>query len=136
MIKNIIFILAIIINIIALIYNIKQSYSCRKIKKKLIFELENLNNIYKTFAPESAQDNYNMDGLQSHIETTEEVNSYKQVTKEIDRYLDGLTIVLPENYEEIVMDWVNGKTTVKITCQKLGISNTTLYKRFGHMRKK
>jgi DNA invertase Pin-like site-specific DNA recombinase len=61
-------------------------------------------------------------------------NSENNYVKEVDRYLDGLTIKLPDNYEDIIAKWCNGEFTANETAKKLGVSRTTLYNRFGHMR--
>lgn len=55
--------------------------------------------------------------------------------REVDRYIDGLTIELPKNYEDIIYSWCNGEFSAKTAAEKLHISTTTLYKRFGHMKR-
>lgn len=43
---------------------------------------------------------------------------------------------LPDNYMDIVTKWVNGEIGTNQTSIELGISTSTLYRRFGHLRKK
>lgn len=43
---------------------------------------------------------------------------------------------LPDNHMDIITKWANREITAKVACSELGISNSTLYARFGHLRKK
>ena len=43
---------------------------------------------------------------------------------------------LPDNHTDIIAKWVNGEITSKQASIELEIGTTTLYRRFGHLRKK
>ena len=43
---------------------------------------------------------------------------------------------LPENHMDILDKWSNHEITSNIASSELGISAKTLYRRFGHLRKK
>ena len=67
----------------------------------------------------------------------------KQTYKVKDDYVKNPPIInnnkgpkkVPEGHEQIIEKWINGEITVNQTCEQLGISRNTLYKRFGELKK-
>ena len=43
---------------------------------------------------------------------------------------------LPENHTEVLSRWLNKKITAEQASKELGIAKTTLYRRFGDLKKK